>query len=74
VCANVAPDLRFLGRFALRRSIRLDPPYWASIILVIAVAAVSARVQNQSYAFPDASNVAAHFVYLQRFLGYPDIA
>ena len=27
---------RFLGRFALRRSVRLDPPYWFTIAAVIA--------------------------------------
>src|SRR5690349_21798798 len=30
--ATVTPS--YLVRFALRRSIRLDPPYWASILFV----------------------------------------
>ena len=29
--ARITP--RFLGRFALRRSIRLDPPYWITIAI-----------------------------------------
>ena len=30
---------RFFGNFVLRRSIRLDPPYWVSIALMLAVQA-----------------------------------
>jgi peptidoglycan/LPS O-acetylase OafA/YrhL len=34
---------RFLGRFAARRSLRLDPPYWASIATAIALMVLAAR-------------------------------
>src|SRR3954463_4542996 len=27
------PTLRFAGNFALRRSLRLDPPYWSAMLL-----------------------------------------
>jgi peptidoglycan/LPS O-acetylase OafA/YrhL len=36
--ARVTPG--FLGNYALRRSIRLDPPYWATILFVIFLHAV----------------------------------
>src|SRR5690349_15372888 len=29
---------RFLGRFALRRSIRLDPPYWLAVVVAATLA------------------------------------
>ncbi len=63
----------FLGRFALRRSIRLDPPYWTSILLVIAFAHVSARVKHEDFAAPGAGVVAAHVAYLQEILRLPEI-
>ena len=34
---------RYIGFFALRRSIRLDPPYWLSIAVVVALAYLSAQ-------------------------------
>lgn len=35
-------SVRYVGLFALRRSLRLDPPYWVAIALAIALAEVSA--------------------------------
>ncbi len=66
---------RFVGWFALRRSLRLDPPYWATIAAMIALSYVSGRVQRDHAPLPlptwDA--VVAHLLYLQGFLGYPQI-
>jgi len=42
-------DVRFIGRFALRRAIRLDPPYWMSIVLFIALVK-----PDKIFRFPDA--------------------
>jgi peptidoglycan/LPS O-acetylase OafA/YrhL len=36
--------LPFVGRFMLRRSLRLEPPYWFAIALAICFAQLSARV------------------------------
>src|SRR5690242_16591348 len=33
----------FIGRFALRRSLRLDPPYWASIAVILAIGTFGER-------------------------------
>lgn len=63
----------FLGKFAARRFIRLDPPYWAAIALTLAFAAISADVKGESYVPPDANAVLAHLFYLQVILGYPSI-
>jgi peptidoglycan/LPS O-acetylase OafA/YrhL len=59
-------SLPFLGRFVVRRSLRLDPPYWATIAIV-AVAIVwhperwGMRLSAQS--------VLSHLFYLQGVLG-----
>src|SRR5687767_8776 len=36
--------LSYLGRFMLRRSIRLDPPYWFAIAVAVGFAVLSAVV------------------------------
>jgi hypothetical protein len=66
---------KFIGWFALRRSLRLDPPYWATIVAMIVLSYLSGRVQRDHAPLPlptwDA--VVAHLFYLQGFLGYPQI-
>lgn len=66
---------RYLGRFALRRSIRLDPPLWVTILLEVALIHVSL------YFFPALGTptpgwkeILSNVTYTQRFLGYPDVA
>ena len=66
--ADVTP--RYAARFALRRSLRLDPPYWFSIFLILGVLAVRAKLGSGDLAWPAPQAVAAHFLYLQRILGY----
>jgi peptidoglycan/LPS O-acetylase OafA/YrhL len=56
---------RYVGRFLLRRSLRLDPPYWAAIALALAAAWLSARaVPGKTFAMPDAGNLLLHVTYL----------
>jgi peptidoglycan/LPS O-acetylase OafA/YrhL len=65
---------RFVGNFALRRSIRLDPPYWVTIIAMIALSYISNHMQHQRVLpMPTPAAVAAHVVYAQKFFGYPNI-
>lgn len=70
--SRVTPS--FIGRFMLRRSIRLDPPYWFAIALAIGFAVLSARVvpgkEQPAYA---AGQIMAHLLYLQEVLSYPAI-
>ncbi|HTO42653.1 MAG TPA: acyltransferase [Burkholderiales bacterium] len=63
----------FLRRFALRRMIRLDIPYWLNIALALAMIALAARmgVPEQSIQL---AQVVAHLVYLQDILGYEEIS
>jgi peptidoglycan/LPS O-acetylase OafA/YrhL len=69
IAASIAGDritLGYLGRFALRRSIRLDPPYWATLVFAIALLALTHHP-------PSFSRVLAHIVYLQMLLGHQNI-
>ena len=65
---------RFAGRFVLRRSIRLDPPYWATMALMIGQQMIEARIRGT--AMPDVSlgQLIAHVFYVQDIAGYPQIS
>lgn len=67
------PDLGFLGRFMLRRSIRLDPPYWVSMVVAVAVFGIMAERRGIPFIAPGAGQVVAHMLYIQEFLRVPDI-
>ena len=68
-------DLPFMGRFFLRRSIRLDLPYWSSMILIVGLGLLSNLVApTKLYTPPSLPMVAANVFYLQRILGYPTIS
>lgn len=64
----------YTGRFALRRAIRLDLPYWASIAITLTFASIKAQLRPDT-GLPVATiaQVLAHMVYLQDFLGYKNI-
>lgn len=67
---------RYVAMFALRRSVRLDPPYWVAIVLSIALAKLSALLFSELAGrgqFPPAQ-ILAHLFYLQNILGYGDIS
>jgi peptidoglycan/LPS O-acetylase OafA/YrhL len=66
--------LGYLGRFALRRSIRLDPPYWFTIIAEITVVALTLRFfTSAAPELPSIQQIAAHLIYAQNILGQGDI-
>jgi peptidoglycan/LPS O-acetylase OafA/YrhL len=62
---------RYIRDFAIRRSIRLDPPYWAAIAFAVTMEAVSARVLHKAYAFPSAADILSHVTYTQMIFGFP---
>lgn len=70
---SAAPTLGFIGRFALRRSIRLDPPYWAAIALELAVQSLALRFGFSEVPLPSGAAIAAHFFYLQNLLGLGNV-
>jgi peptidoglycan/LPS O-acetylase OafA/YrhL len=63
--------LGYFGRFALRRSIRLDPPYWSAIALELAAIYLGLLAfPSLATALPSKAQLLAHLVYLQDILGY----
>lgn len=69
--ADLTPG--FMGRFALRRSIRLDPPYWMAIAVEIVFVATALRLGLAEAPLPTPGQVLAHVFYLQNILGSGDI-
>ncbi len=65
---------RYVGRFILRRSIRLDPPYWATMALVIAQQMVEARIKGTPPMAVSGGQIIAHVFYAQDLIGYPQIS
>ncbi len=61
------------ARFALRRQVRLDPPYWASLALSCAIPAYWRWRLHDHRPVPSFERVAVHVVYLQEFLKVPEI-
>lgn len=62
---------RFLVYFMLRRSIRLDPPYWVAILLAVGFSVLaSAVVVGRPDPEFSAGQLIAHLFYAQEILGY----
>lgn len=59
---------RDAGHFMLKRSIRLDPPYWFAIAIACSIAAA------KGVADYSAPQIVAHFFYLQDLLGFKSIS
>lgn len=71
---RLAPGLRSFGAFALRRGVRLDPPYLASIVVVLVLAALAGRFfPDHANPMPSVGALLSHVVYLQEILGYPHV-
>ncbi len=64
----------YLARFALKRSLRLDPPYWVAIALEVLVIGVGlVLVPALHTPLPSLAQVLAHLVYAQDLLHYGEI-
>jgi len=63
----------FAGRFALRRMIRLDIPYWVSLSVVLMLALLATRFLGAPAVPVSVPQVLAHGFYLQELLGYPEL-
>ena len=62
----------FLGRFALRRMVRPDIPYWLNIALALVLMGIAVRIGIAKQPV-QVWQTAAHLAYLQEILGYPEI-
>lgn len=78
--AHVTPG--YLANYALRRSLRLDPPYWATILFVLALHGVlylqlgfdspldiPEKMEPLSWQL-----LASHLLYLQNILGFSNLS
>jgi peptidoglycan/LPS O-acetylase OafA/YrhL len=71
---NAAVTFGYFGNFMLRRSIRLEPPYWVTILLTVGVVQLSNLVRDDRYVpLPEWPQVLAHLFYLQDVLGLGQI-
>jgi peptidoglycan/LPS O-acetylase OafA/YrhL len=61
---------KYAGNYALRRIIRLDPPYWTTIFVAIAFRGALALIVGDPVIFPSWQRVVAHLFYLQNILGF----
>ncbi len=71
---NADATPRYVGKFIVRRSIRLDPPYWATIALVIAQQLIEARIKGTAAPDISGAQLLAHLFYAQDLTGYPQIS
>jgi len=63
----------FLGRFALRRSLRLDPPYWTAIGVEVLLMWLGVRLGLAAAEYPSWPQFLSHLVYAQNIVGQGDI-
>jgi peptidoglycan/LPS O-acetylase OafA/YrhL len=70
---RVTFDGRSASRFALRRLLRLTPPYYASIVAALVISVTSDFVKNDPVAFPTPGQLLAHLFYLPGVLRMPVI-
>ncbi|MBI1425230.1 MAG: acyltransferase family protein [Gammaproteobacteria bacterium] len=64
----------YLGKFILRRFIRLDPAYWVIIIAELILIRISLYFYpDLNTHIPGIKQIAAHFLYLQDLLGLGNI-
>jgi peptidoglycan/LPS O-acetylase OafA/YrhL len=64
---------KYLGRFIARRAIRLDPPYWTSILFSLVIAAIAAKALGKPMPSLSLNQIGAHLAYLQELMRYPEI-
>jgi peptidoglycan/LPS O-acetylase OafA/YrhL len=63
---NAAINARYLGNFALRRSLRLDPPYWVALAIALAITWLQLRHGGgATTTMPSDITVLRHLFYLQ---------
>jgi len=69
-----AGTVSYFGRFILRRSVRLDPPYWSAILLELVLLYSTLRFfPERPVVLPTRPQLLSHFLYLQDLLGYGNI-
>jgi peptidoglycan/LPS O-acetylase OafA/YrhL len=68
------PTPSYFGRFVLRRSIRLDPPYWSAILLELLLLHATLNLfPGISVKLPSTPQLLSHLIYSQELLGYGSV-
>lgn len=67
---GIPMSLSTVGSFMIRRSIRLDPPYWVAILIAIAIVFVKERTLSGF----STGQIIAHLFYMQELIGYKQIS
>ena len=67
---------RFVGNFALRRSLRLDPPYWCMILVALVLHNLTLQFGMASPLDdpPTRGQLVAHVFYLQNILDFENLS
>jgi peptidoglycan/LPS O-acetylase OafA/YrhL len=73
VIGSARPTAPYIARFAARRALRLDPPYWLSILVAVVLMAIATRMGLEKD-FPSLGEVALHLIYLQDLAGISPIS
>lgn len=66
---GLAPAGNFLGR----RLMRLAPPYYISLLIVMAFLLLKKRVEGAATPLPESAAILAHLFFLQNLLGIPSL-
>jgi peptidoglycan/LPS O-acetylase OafA/YrhL len=73
--AQTEATTQFASRFLLRRSIRIDPPYWFAIVIAIFLMFLKDRFYTASEVnFPSFTEIFAHIFYVQDLFGIQSIS
>lgn len=67
-------NVSYLLRFIARRSVRLDPSYWAAIAVELSLGYIGMRFLHDQYSLPTIPAVLAHVGYVQGFFGFENIS
>jgi peptidoglycan/LPS O-acetylase OafA/YrhL len=70
---NRLVDWRYIWAFILRRSIRLDPPYWCAIAVGLATMVIRNRFGHAAGDWPTVWGFFLHFAYLEDLFHQPRI-
>ena len=71
--AKASINWGYFWRFAGRRSLRLDPPYWASLAICCGLLLLRRDAFHSDVELPTWGQIGAHLIYLQGLLGYRQI-
>lgn len=71
---QVILDRNYFANFTLRRWVRLSPPYYVSIVVVVGIDLLASWVKGKPLLLPTGGELAGHLLYLQDVLGLGHIS